>query len=517
MINIFQEIQKKNKMFGMPIGAAGNKLLDNSMLEKDLSDYMIKRLTLVCDDVQIVDAEALSYLEILCFRVIEDSRIMPQMRSLLHVLDKLEEDLAYSTEIFGERAGFILDFLEADTLRKAVDKSMNSRERNVLGRITRLRRTYLRKASDGASQSQWKKPAEMKAYLDDYIIGQNDAKMAVCTAVYGHGKRLRHPELKFAPNVVLLIGPSGCGKTEIMRRIREIVDYPMVFTDVSSLGASQFRGRHKEDILLELYEAAGRKKADAEKGIIFMDEFDKLLLPAISERGVNIHDDVQSQMLTMLEGSEIELKADGMPLLLNTSHMLFVLAGAFQGIEEYIRSDKKKRENMPGNIGFLSPLEKEMDLSFVRDNINHEVLMEYGMKRELAGRVSTVAVLERLTEQDLIRILTEPKDNLIERYERELQLSVNAELIFTEGALLVAAQEALKTPVGARALQSILGRALRKVLYKAPEMKGLKRVVINEDVIQNGAEALYETEDVSSEDITSEEAGIGNRLPEVES
>ena len=151
----------------------------------------------------------------------------------------------------------------------------------------------------------------------------------------------------------------------------------MVFTDVSSLGASQFRGRHKEDILLELYEAAGKKKADAERGIIFMDEFDKLLLPAISERGVNIHDDVQSQMLTMLEGSEIELKADGMPLLLNTSHMLFVLAGAFQGIEEYIKSDKKKREKMPGNIGFLSPLEKEMDLSFVRDNINHEVLMEY--------------------------------------------------------------------------------------------------------------------------------------------
>ncbi|MBR6850392.1 MAG: AAA family ATPase, partial [Lachnospiraceae bacterium] len=225
---------------------------------------------------------------------------------------------------------------------------------------------------------------------------------------------------------------------------------------------------------------------------------------------VNIHDDVQSQMLTMLEGSEIELKADGMPLLLNTSHMLFVLAGAFQGIEEYIRSDKKKRENMPGNIGFLSTLEKEMDLSFVRDNINHEVLMEYGMKRELAGRVSTVAVLERLTEQDLIRILTEPKDNLIERYERELRLSVDAELIFTEGALLATAQEALKTPVGARALQSILGKALRKVLYIAPEMKGLKRVVINEDVILKGAEALYETEEISSE-------GTGNRLPEVES
>ena len=511
MINLFQEIQKKNKMAGMPLGTVGYKRSEDSLLSQDISDYIIKRLTVVCDDVQLVDAEALSYLEILCFRVIEDPRIMPQMRSLLHILEKLEEDLAYSTEIFGDRARFILDFLEADTLRKAVDKSINSRERAVLGRITCLRRTYLQKMNNGRSKAPWKRPAEMKAYLDDYIIGQEDAKMAVCTAVYGHGKRLRHKELKFAPNVVLLIGPSGCGKTEIMRRIREIVDYPMVFTDVSSLGASQFRGRHKEDILLELYEAAGRKKADAEKGIIFMDEFDKLLLPAISERGVNIHDDVQSQMLTMLEGSEIELKADGMPLLLDTSHMLFVLAGAFQGIEEYIRSDKKKREKLPGNIGFLSPLEKEMDLAFVRDNINHEVLMEYGMKRELAGRVSTVAVLERLTEQDLMRILTEPKDNLIERYERELKLSVDADLIFTESALLAVARQALKTPVGARALQSILGKAMRKVLYRAPEMKGLKRVVINEDVIENGAEAMYEVEDAS------EENSAAGSLPEVES
>ena len=132
MINLFQEIQKKNKMAGMPLGTVGYKRSEDSLLSQDISDYIIKRLTVVCDDVQLVDAEALSYLEILCFRVIEDPRIMPQMRSLMHILEKLEEDLAYSTEIFGDRARFILDFLEADTLRKAVDKSINSRERAVL-------------------------------------------------------------------------------------------------------------------------------------------------------------------------------------------------------------------------------------------------------------------------------------------------------------------------------------------------------------------------------------------------
>ncbi|MBR1472190.1 MAG: AAA family ATPase [Lachnospiraceae bacterium] len=490
MINLFRALEKRNRENGRP---AEENVADVEMLGKTISEYMMSRLAAVCNDLRDNDIEALSYLEMLFFRVIEDRRILPSERSLLKVLDKLEEDLGYSVEQYGERAEFILDFLEADTLRKATDKSANRREKEVLGRLKRIRYMYLAPKKE-KKKAEWKRPMEIKAYLDDYIIGQEDAKIAVSAAVYGHGKRVRHPELRFAPNVVLLIGPSGCGKTEIMRRIREITEYPMVFTDVSSLGASQFRGRHKEDILLELYEAADRKKAVAEKGIVFMDEFDKLLLPAISERGVNIHDDVQSQMLTMLEGSEIELKVDGQPLLLDTTNMLFVLAGAFQGIEEYIRADQKKKKNMPGNIGFLSPLEKEMDLEFVRDNINHEVLMNYGMKRELAGRISTVSVLERLTEEDLMRILTEPKDSLIERYERELRLSGEKELIFTDGALRAVAQEALKTPVGARALQGILGRVLRPVLYRAPDLTGLKRIVIHEDVILHGEEPLYEVD-----------------------
>ena len=447
-------------------------------------DYIVRRLLGVCGETQASDVYAISYLEMLYQRVMNDFRIPASKRSLLCILDKLEEDLQYSTEIFGPRAAFILDFLEADTLKQATGKSSNEKEQQILGKILWIRRTYLPKDEEAAKELM--KPAEMKAYLDEYIIGQDEAKRAICTAVYGHAKRVRHPEVKFAPDIVLLIGPSGCGKTEIMRRIREITDDPMVFTDVSNLGASQYRGRHKEDILLDLYAQAGGKKAVAERGIVFMDEFDKLLLPAISERGINMHDDVQAQLLTMLEGSEVELKDGRRSFLLDTSRMLFVLAGAFQGIDEYIRADQVEKKKISGNIGFTSPLKIEMDLDYVRDNINHEILMKYGMKRELAGRLASVTVLERLRREDLIRILTEPKDSLIERYRREVRLSSDAELVFTQDALEKIADLALDTGTGARALHAILAGTLRKVLYDAPEQKNLGTITIDRKAIEEG-------------------------------
>ena len=493
MINIFREMDKKKGVLPTSVWKQAEQETAS------VSEYILSRLVLVNDNVKNADVDALGYLEMLFFRVKDDKRISPDNRSLLSILDKLEEDLEYSVEIFGERASYILDFLEADTLKHAVEKSSNECERQVLGRILRLRRLYL--GSEEETVKEILKPRDIKNYLDRFVIGQEDAKIAISTAVYGHGKRVRHPGERFAPDVVLLIGPSGCGKTEIMRKIRELTDYPMIFTDVSSLGASQYRGRHKEDILLELFEESGRKKNLAEKGIVFMDEFDKLLLPAVSERGVNVHDDVQSQLLTMLEGSEVELKCDGQQLLLDTSRMLFVLAGAFQGLEDYIKTDKREKSKVPGGIGYGAVLEKEMNLDFIRENINHEVLMKYGMKRELAGRISSIAVLEKLDREDMIRILTEPEDSLVMRYERELMLSSGAELLFTDEALDAVADAALKTPVGARALQSIMGKVLRKVLYKAPGIKGLRRVVINGAVVTEGEEPIYEIEGGNEQNI----------------
>ncbi len=449
---------------------------------RDITEYIIKRLAIVCEDINAGDAEGVAYLTILYQRVREDMRIAPEERSLMHILDKLEEDLMYDRRIFASRAEFILDFLEADLLRCALLSCNNKPETITLGRIRWLKKTYF---ADEQEEKKMERitPGSLKQYVDQYVIGQEAAKKAVALAVYRHDKMIRHPGEKYAANVVLLIGPSGCGKTEIMRRIHEITEYPIVCTDVSSLGASQYRGRHKEDLLISLWEKAGRKKADAERGIIFMDEFDKILQPVFSERGVNVHDDVQSQLLTMLEGSDVELKVNGRVFTMNTSHILFILAGAFQGIEDCVRESKADTEQQSGFIGFNNPLMSEIDTGFSKRNITHEVLMKYGMKRELAGRISEIAVLNPLTREDMIRILTVPQNNLIDRYAREIKLACGAELVFTEEALEKIADMALAEETGARALHQIVMRTLRQCLFEAPGLKGVSRITITEEVV----------------------------------
>lgn len=460
---------------------------------RDITEYIIKRLAIVCEDINQKDAEGVAYLTILYQRVLEDRRVAPKERSLMHILDKLEEDLMYDRRkiegggvfdrgIYGARAEFILDFLEADLLRCALLSCNNETEMIVLGRVRWLKKTFFSEVKEEKKKERLT-PGTIKRYIDQYVIGQEDAKKAVAVAVYRHDKMVKHPVEKFAANVVLLIGPSGCGKTEIMRRIQEITEYPVVCTDVSSLGASQYRGRHKEDLLISLWEKAGRKKAEAEHGIIFMDEFDKVLQPVYSERGVNVHDDVQSQLLTMLEGSDVELKVNSRVFTMNTSHILFILAGAFQGIEECVRESKAKEERQSGFIGFQNPLMSEIDVGFCRNNITHEVLMQYGMKRELAGRISEIAVLNPLKREDMIRILTVPKDNLIDRYAREIRLACGAELIFTEEALEKIADMAIAEETGARALYQIVRRTVRKCLFEAPGAKGISRITITGEVV----------------------------------
>ena len=461
-----------------------------------VSEYITERVLLACEGDASDWEDEISYLEMLFYRVCESPDIDKEDRSLNDILDKMDDDLAYSTGIFGARADRVLSILESDTLKAALNRSSNERECQILGHIEYLRNRYLRNEVREEREDR-RTPAEIKAYLDEYIVGQDDAKIAISSAVYGHGKRVRHPDVNFAPDVVLLIGPSGCGKTEMMRRISKITEWPILCTDVSNLGAGQYRGRHKEDILMDLYLAAGKDLRKAERGIVFMDEFDKLMLPAISERGVNVHDDVQSQLLTMLEGSDIELKTDGQSLVMNTSRILFVLAGAFQGLDEFIRNDKRTKEKNTGRFGFNGVLEKDMDASFVRANINHDVLMEYGMKRELAGRVSAIAVLEKLGKAELTGILKDASDSMPERYAREVERSCGAELVFTDAAYDAIAERAFSSDTGARALRGILDRLMRPVLYDAPGMKGVKKILIDSECVTEGKAAEYIFDDYS--------------------
>lgn len=451
-------------------------------LRNPVEKYIVSRMLKVMDAVIEEDYPCIQYIYFLYERVVEDLRLDTKKRDLLDLLDKMEEDLMYQKDVFLGRAAFVLSFLEVDLLTSEKTSDLHTL---VLGRIRRIRNTWIIiEEPPKAEEKNIYKPANMKAYLDEYIIGQEAAKKIISTALYGHMKRIWNPDTKYPSNIVLMIGPSGSGKTEIMRKIREVTDLPMVFTDVSSLGASQYRGRHKEDILISLWEESGRKKQLAERGIIFMDEFDKLLLPAFSEKGINMHDDVQAQLLTMLEGSDVELKVDDDIFTLNTSNILFVLAGAFQGIEEYIKEDRMKRENITGNIGFMSVPSKEMNTEILRENINHDVLVQYGMKRELAGRISNIAVLEKLDREALLRIMTEPKDSLIERYASEFELSCSAKLEFTEEALNKIADIVLAEPTGARALFSVLRKTLRLPLFELPGREDVQIIRVTEETVE---------------------------------
>ncbi len=485
MLHIFEKdaLLEKDELLAEKFKEAG--------VESPVFPYIMKRLLEVCKSFYEDDVEAIQYLVSLYERVVEDPLVLPEDRSLLCLLGKLEEDVKEDAGIFAPRASYVLGFLEADLLSECLNVSDNELAQQAIGRIHRIRNQYLKKPSVKEHKESLK-PTAIKAYLDRFIVGQDAAKKAVSTAVYGHMKRITHPDTAFAGDVLLLIGPSGCGKTEIMRRIRELTGLPMVFTDVSNLGAEQFRGRHKSDILLELYDAADGKKALAEKGIIFMDEFDKVLRPAISERGVDMHDDVQSQLLTMLEGSDVEIKDGNTTFTMNTSRILFVLAGAFQGIEDYIRDDSMRKGKVQGNIGFLGIPKSEMDVSITKEHINHEVLKDYGMKRELAGRIGSIAVVNAMTEEDLYRVLTEPEDNVIDKYARELALASGAELTFTEDALRAIARETHKEKTGARALFGKVQQIMKPVLYKAPSQKGrLSSVIIEEDDVLGITEPAF--------------------------
>ncbi|MBO4374838.1 MAG: AAA family ATPase [Lachnospiraceae bacterium] len=333
-------------------------------------------------------------------------------------------------------------------------------------------------------------PAEMKAYLDEYVIGQDSAKRILATAVYGHCKRVKNRRKRFLPDSVLMIGPSGCGKTELVRRLAGLTDCPFVAADVSSLSVGQVgRGRKKESLLADLYREAGCDLEKAQGGIIFMDEFDKLLVPSFDNKGIDTHAEVQGQLLTMIEGGQFEVEVDSdTRKMFDTSRILFILAGAFQGLEEFIR-DSKKKKNIASAIGFSASLTKEMDVSVSAENVTNEVLIDFGMKRELAGRIGSVAVLDPLGREELKRILTEPKDCILERYARELRLYNGGSLVLKDDTIDEIIDRTMEYGVGARGLDIVLRKILTEVLFEAPDMKYVSRVIMKKT--ENGIEPVY--------------------------
>ncbi|MBP5609038.1 MAG: AAA family ATPase [Lachnospiraceae bacterium] len=333
-------------------------------------------------------------------------------------------------------------------------------------------------------------PERIKEYLDRFVLGQDDSKEVLSTAIYNHMLRIIHPEEKLIKTNVLMVGPSGCGKTEMIRRLSELLPLPVVITDFSGIVATPWKGRNKEESLLNLYIKAGKDLQLTECGIVFCDEFDKIIPEKLYSRGGDINQELQGQLLGMFEGTEIDVplqdKSGADSLIMDTSNILFICAGAFEGLERIV-----KRDYVKSGIGFGSDVDKDESFEMKGFHLKTEHLMKYGMKPELAGRLSAVTVLKKLDREMMRRILTEPEDSIISRYERELLIEDGVKLNLSDGALDVITDRVMEMSIGARGLNSVVREILSEVMFEVPSMMGVKEVLITEGAARLEEKATY--------------------------
>ena len=336
-------------------------------------------------------------------------------------------------------------------------------------------------------------PHEIKAMLDEYVIGQEYAKKAISVAVYNHYKRVRNQELpEYADGItieksnMLMIGPTGCGKTYLVQTLAALLNVPLAITDATSLTEAGYIGDDVESVLSKLLQNADNDVERAEKGIVFIDEIDKLA----KKKNTNSRDvsgeSVQQGLLKLLEGADVEVPVgatskNGMvPLTtVNTKNILFICGGAFPGLDEIIISRLTRSSTMGFNSELRDRFDKDPELL---RKTRVEDLREFGMIPEFIGRLPVVFSLEGLDRRAMARILTEPKNAIVRQYQK-LLLMDEVKLEFTENALLAISDRAIERETGARALRSILEEIMLDIMYEIPKDPSIGSVTITEDYI----------------------------------